>query len=42
VRLSFADRSAYEAGASSEPHPRIARDRSAATEGPVLQVRGIG
>jgi uncharacterized protein (DUF1330 family) len=42
VRLSFADRSAYEAWASSEADPRIAQDRIAATEGPVLLVRGIG
>ena len=42
VLRSFADRSAYEAWASSEADPRIARDRSAATEGPVLLVRGIG
>jgi uncharacterized protein (DUF1330 family) len=42
VLRSFADRSAYEAWASSEAHQRIARDRIAATEGPVLLVRGIG
>lgn len=40
--LAFDDRSAYEAWASSEAYPRIARDRIAATEGPVLLVRGIG
>ena len=42
VLLSFADRSAYEAWARSEGYQRIARDRIAATEGPVLRMRGIG
>ena len=42
VLLSFADRSAYEAWASSEAYRRIARDRIAASEGPVLLVQGIG
>ena len=42
VLLAFADRSAYEAWVSSEAYQRIAQDRIAATEGPVLLVRGIG
>jgi uncharacterized protein (DUF1330 family) len=42
VLLSFSDRSAYEAWASSEAYQRIAQDRIAASEGPVLVVRGIG
>ena len=42
VLLSFADRGAYEAWASSEADQRIAQDRIAAAEGPVLLVRGIG
>lgn len=42
VLLSFADRSAYEAWASSEAYQRIAQDRIAASEGPVLLVQGIG
>jgi len=42
ILLSFADRSAYGAWASSEAYQRIARDRSVAPEGPVLRVRGIG
>lgn len=42
VLRSFADRGAYEAWAGSEAQQRIARDRIAATEGPVLRVRGIG
>lgn len=41
VLRSFAD-SAYEAGASSEACQRIAPDRIATTEGPVLLVKGIG
>jgi hypothetical protein len=39
ILRSFADRSADEAWASSQ---RIAQDRIAATEGPVLLVQGIG
>lgn len=42
VLLSFADRSAYEAWASSEAYQRIARDRIAASEGPILLVQGVG
>jgi uncharacterized protein (DUF1330 family) len=42
VLRSFADRSAYAAWASPEADPHIAQDRSAATEGPALLVRGIG
>lgn len=42
VLLSFADRGAYEAWMSSEADQRVAQDRIAASEGPVLLVRGIG
>lgn len=41
VLRSFADRPAYEARASSEADPRIAQGRIAATESPVLRLRGI-
>lgn len=42
VLRPFADRSAYEAWVSSEADQRIAQDRIAAPEDPVLLVRGIG
>jgi uncharacterized protein (DUF1330 family) len=41
VLLSFAGRGASGAWASSEADRRIAQDRIAAAEGPVLRVRGI-
>ena len=41
VVLSFADEAAFEAWASSDAYRAIAVDRIAASEGPVLVVRGI-
>lgn len=41
VVLSFADEASYEAWASSDAYRAIAADRIAASEGPVLLVRGI-
>ena len=41
VVLSFADEAAFEAWASSEDYRTIAEDRIAASEGPILVVRGI-
>jgi hypothetical protein len=41
ILRSFADRAVHEAWAGAEACPRIAQDRIAATEGPVLRVRGI-
>ena len=42
VLLQFADRAAFEAWANSEAYRAIATDRIAASEGPVLLVRGFG
>lgn len=42
VLLQFSDRAAFEAWASSEAYQAIAPDRIAASEGPVLLVRGFG
>jgi uncharacterized protein (DUF1330 family) len=42
VLRALADRSAYAAWASSEADPRIAQDRIAASDGPVLLAQGIG
>jgi len=41
VLLSFVDRAAYEAWASSAAYQAIAKDRIAASEGPILLVQGI-
>ena len=41
VVLSFADEPAFEAWASSDAYRTIAQDRIAASEGPILVVRGI-
>jgi uncharacterized protein (DUF1330 family) len=41
VVLSFADEASFEAWASSDAYRTIAQDRIAATEGPILMVRGI-
>jgi uncharacterized protein (DUF1330 family) len=41
VLLSFADRAAYEAWASSPEYQSIAEDRIAASAGPILVVRGF-
>ena len=41
VLLAFADQAAFEAWAGSEAYQAIAQDRIAASEGPVLVVRGI-
>lgn len=42
VLLSFADRAAFEAWASSDAYKAIAGDRIAASDGPVLLVKGFG
>jgi uncharacterized protein (DUF1330 family) len=41
VVLSFADEASYEAWASSDAYRAIARDRIAASDGPILLVRGV-
>jgi uncharacterized protein (DUF1330 family) len=41
VVLSFADEASYQAWASSDAYRAIAPDRIAASEGPVLVVRGV-
>ena len=41
VVLSFADEASYEAWASSDAYGAIAPDRIAASEGPILVVRGV-
>jgi uncharacterized protein (DUF1330 family) len=41
VVLSFADEPAFEAWASSDAYRTIAQDRIAASDGPILMVRGI-
>jgi uncharacterized protein (DUF1330 family) len=41
VVLSFADEPSFEAWASSDDYRTIAEDRIAASEGPILVVRGV-